>query len=239
MDSIIEMGLQEPPLVAVIDGQAVILAGHRRARAWLLLAAAGLIEEKMPVYIRSDLSSEEALFIMAAEYCHRREYTAVHTAMIVGAVAMARQRQLGRKPTCRELVAAVPWEKSTIGNYLSIYDALQDPRSAPLVQLLDKEPLRLLLKICASEVRGKADALMAAYQDGGAPALRKALATGPAGSAAKSAEVETLNTPTGEIQAYVLTIHIHRGMASKDVKLALGALAKAEADLKALNAMAL
>ncbi len=96
----------EPPLVRrTIDGGYVILAGHRRCYAWRHLAAEGVVDPEIVVYVLEGISEEDAAKFVAAEYFHRKPYSVLHTARIVGAAHRAMCAGSGEEVPLRELEA--------------------------------------------------------------------------------------------------------------------------------------
>lgn len=144
-ESIRELGLLEPPLIRrTIDQRYVILAGHRRCHAWRLLVAEGLVEPGLRVHVVEDISDGEALKFVAAEYFHHQEYSVLHTARLVGETHKALRAASGGQIPLRQLQAVLPLRRTSIGQYLTIYEALQDPQLAPLVHSVDN-PSKLSL----------------------------------------------------------------------------------------------
>ena len=145
--SISRLGLLEPPLVwRRVDGSYVILAGHRRWHAVKLLVVEESRSPRIRVHLLEGISEAEALRIVAAEYCHRREYSTLHTARIVGAAHETLQSQTGGDVPLRELAAVLPLERTVLGQYLTIYQAMLDPRLADLVRGADKASKAVLYK---------------------------------------------------------------------------------------------
>lgn len=180
MKSIHSIGLQEPPLVRRLeDGSYVILAGHRRVRAWQLLALDRRVEEKMPVYILTNISDRDAIYIMAAEYFHRRDFSAVHTANVIGHAWRERRNELGREPTMRDMEDVIPWKRQSISDYLKIADALEDPRRRDLVHSMDKQKALLYEVLKADDIATQIEALKA-FAEGGTAATRRVLNGGEA-----------------------------------------------------------
>jgi ParB/RepB/Spo0J family partition protein len=178
MRSIEEMGLLEPPLVwKKDDGTLVVLAGHRRVRGWQLLVQAGFFNnDRIRVFIMTDLTEGQAAVIMAAEYGHRRECSPVHTALLIG---KAREQLLAEEDgrvTVRRLAAVLPWGKSSIDDYLDIYRALQDPELGDFVHLMDKMGKRVIHGIVTAEDHAMRVEACKAFQRDGAKAARKVLA---------------------------------------------------------------
>lgn len=215
--SIRVIGLQEPPLVRKVGKKYVVLAGHRRVRAWQLLASAGQAAPKMPVFVLESLSDTEAVYIVAAEYTHRTEFHLLHTARVVGAAHEARRAELGREPTLKEMTAIVPWGKSSVGELVRIYKALRDPEIGPLVQSLDDPPKLLLNKVLGHD-RTRAAELLNLWAGDGAKAVTGSLSkrrTGPAPSPIKRRSREG---------GYDLTIAYRERMSPADAQAALSAV---------------
>jgi len=184
VESIRSLGLQDPPLVRRLDdGSLVILAGHRRVRSWQLLAERGEVGERIPVYARSDITDRDAVYIIAAEYAHRRDYSVVHTARIVGTAVEARREELGQKPTAREMADLLPWGKSSIAAYQAIHAALQDPEIEALVHSVDRPGKSLLHRVLSHKDLSRE--ALEAYRDGGAAAARSVLKRGRTGRPSK------------------------------------------------------
>ena len=145
--SISELGLIEPPLVwRRPDSSYVILAGHRRWHAWKLLVAEENRDSRMPAYVLDGISSAEAVRIIAAEYCHRREFSVLHTARIVGAAHETLRQNGDGDVSLRQLAAVLPLGRTSLGQYLVISQGLQNPKLAPLVHSVDKPSKTMLYK---------------------------------------------------------------------------------------------
>lgn len=146
--SIRELGsMLEPPLVRrTIDGEYVILAGHRRCYAWRHLVADGIVDPEIAVYVLDGISDHDELKFLAAEYFHRKEYSVVHTAMIVGEAHRALCAGKGQNVPLRELEAVLPLGRTSLGHYLMIHNALEDNRLASLVHSVDTTSQSLLYK---------------------------------------------------------------------------------------------
>ena len=159
--SISKLGLLEPPLVwRKPDGSYVILAGHRRWHACKLLVAEEGYEERIHVYALEHISEAEALQIVAAEYCHRKEYSVLHMARIVGAAHETLRTDRNAAVPLRDLAAVLPLGRSSLGHYLAISEAMQDPRLAPLVHSVDRPSKTLLYKALShADIRAKIAAL--------------------------------------------------------------------------------
>lgn len=161
--SISRLGLLDPPLVwRRVDGSYVILAGHRRCHAVKLLVAEEGREPRIRVHVLNGISETDALRIIAAEYCHRREYSVLHTARIVGAAHETLKSQTGGDVPLRELAAVLPLERTVLGQYLTIYQAMLDPRLSDLVRGADKASKSVLYKALKhADVQTKERALQA------------------------------------------------------------------------------
>ena len=161
--SISRLGLFDPPLVwRKVDGSYVILAGHRRCHAVKLLVAEEGRDARIRVHVLDAISEADALRIIAAEYCHRREYSVLHTARIVGAAHETLKSQTGDDVPLRELAAVLPLERTVLGQYLTIYQAMLDPRLSDLVRGADKASKSVLYKALKhADVRTRASALQA------------------------------------------------------------------------------
>lgn len=229
-ESIRQVGLQEPPLVRRISsGRYEILAGHRRVRAWHLLALDGFVDEKIRVFVRSDLTDREAIYLIAAEYFHRREFSAIHTANVIGHAYKELEAELGREPSTRELAAILPWKKSSINQYLTIYEGLQDPRIGPLAHQMDNEPKSLIHQVLGARDFSTTLAALEAYVAGGPDEARKIL------KAARGGRPEgTVARKKRGIDGYDLTIRVRPTMSSEDAERALKALRATEEDLRRL-----
>lgn len=228
MESIQEIGLQEPPLIRRLpNGTYEILAGHRRSAAWQMLTLSGLIDEKIPAFVHVNLSDREALYIVAAEYAHNEDYSPLHIARIVGATVQERRAEIGREPGARDLAAILPWEKSSIAAYRKVYDALQDARLAPLVQRLDSPDISLLYKaLCVSEFSRTVEVLEA-YVDSGANAARKIL------NASKGGRPKQWVSRKAQGNGYDLTVRFRPSMPVEDARAALARLESLRDDLLA------
>jgi ParB/RepB/Spo0J family partition protein len=169
--SILEIGLQVPPLVRALGkGRYEVLAGHRRVRAWALLSLDRHVGVKMPVMVHEGLSDRDAIYVVAAEYAHRCEYSPLHTARVIGEAHRVRSEELGRDPTPRELAGLVPWERASIAEYIRIFRALGDPELGPLVQRLDCASKALVCKVIGAKSFALAQRAVIAYECDGAGA---------------------------------------------------------------------
>ena len=229
MVSIQELGLLEPPMVwKRPDGRYVGLCGHRRVRAWQLLAMEGLVQDRMRVFVRDDLSEGESDLIVAAEYGHRREFSPVHTARVISAAHRAMEAEGSKGVTVRRLAAILPWEKTSIDDYLKIDQALQDPRTEALVLAMDKEGKSLLLKVLSQPRFSTRLRILTAYQKGGVAAVHKALASSKGGRPQKS----VIRSKRG--QGYDLTIRFRPTMLGDAVDEALEEARRVVSDLEEL-----
>lgn len=118
-------------------------------------------DPRMPVYVLEGISSEEAVRIIAAEYCHRREFSVLHTARVVRA-AHETLRQNGGDARLRQLAAVLPLGRTSLGQYLVISEGIQDPRLASLVHSVDKPSKAKLYKALSQvDIRTRIAALEA------------------------------------------------------------------------------
>jgi ParB/RepB/Spo0J family partition protein len=234
VESIRTLGLQEPPLVRrMSDGSHVILAGHRRVRAWQLLALDRAVGEKIPAYVCTHLSDRDAVFVIAAEYFHRKEFSALHTARVIGEAWRERVAELGREPSSREMTSVVPWKKSAIATYRKIDEALQDPRLAPLVHRVDNPNISLMYNILTAVDFGTTRRALEVYAEHGAPAARKVVAAARAAATPdrpgrRQEPVKRQNRPAG----YQLVIRVHPDMTAEDARAVLDALRAVRDDLQ-------
>lgn len=224
--SLSELGLIEPPLVWHHSGSSyVILAGHRRWHAWKLLVAEENRDPRMPVYVLDGISGDEALRIMAAEYCHRKEFSVIHTARIVGA-AHESLRQNGSVPL-RQLAAVMPLGRTSLGQYLVISDGLHDPRLAPLVHSVDKpSKVKLYKALSYPDIQTRIAALKAMQT--GSQGLRTSIMIGPPSS--RTACVRRRKRGRG----FDLAVEVRLNMAPAEVLRVVGALRGAIADVEVL-----
>lgn len=226
-ESIRSLGLQEPPLVRwQPDGRHVILAGHRRVRAWQLLVSRGDADEKIPAFVLSGLADGEDIAIIAAEYAHREDFSPLHAARIVGAAVEYRRQVLGRAPTVREMVALVPWKRSQITKYHKVYEALEDPRLAPLVHRVDKPSISLLYNILNQDDFSRVTLGLETYGNDGPAEARAVLNGRPRGRPRQTVTKE----PQGN--GYDLLIRFRAGMSAVAVQEALDALDEVRQDLE-------
>lgn len=231
--SIIDLGLQEPPLVwRRPDGSYVILIGHRRVRAWQLGALDGRLDHKIRVFVREDLTDGEALKRMAVEYFHRIEYSNLHIARLVGETSKHLSLDQNGQISTRDLAAVLPWGKTSVDHYLTIYRGLQDPRMAPLVHRADKAPISLLCKMLTlDEFSTRVDALKAYAEKGTAAAQEVVKAAKVTSQGGRPLKTVTRKERRG---GYDLTIRIRPTMTAAQVEEALQALDQAEEDLKTM-----
>lgn len=234
MESIAAHGLLQPPLVARLGrGSYVIIAGHRRVRACQLLALDGrLADAKVPAYVRVDLSEEQIVYMICGEALHRRDFSAVHEAEVVGRSWHQRSQELGRDATLDDMVDIVPRGRTSIGDALTIYQALGDPRLESLVRMADEAGKTLLVKALRSEDFSTSKIALEAFRAGGRPAMRKALAPKRTGRPGKT----VVRTKRGDDDfAYDLTVRIRRGMEYEELTAAAEALTIVMADVEALR----
>jgi ParB/RepB/Spo0J family partition protein len=228
MESILSLGLQEPPLVRLLsNGEYVILAGHRRVRAWQRLALDGHVGERMRIFLLSDIDDREAVYIIAAEYAHRREYDLVHTARIIGRACEERGRELGREPSAADVADVVPWGRSSVAAYRKVYETLQDPRLAPLVQRLDRPDISLLYNVLGVGEFSRKIELLNAFHESGATGVRKALRASKGGRPLKPATKEQRRDREG----YELTVRVRPTMTIPEIEAAIKSTEDALADL--------
>lgn len=187
MESIRAVGLEVPPLVWERgSGDYVILAGHRRVKAYLLLAAQQAVPPKMEVRVISDITNREAIYLIAAEAYHSEGFSPVQDARVVGRVYEELQKELGTEPSGREVARFIPAGRnaqgkktdnsSAVQQALTIYRALQDPRLADLVRSADgagKKTLYAILRCPDVETQRDALALAGAGKTGEAKRLIK------------------------------------------------------------------
>jgi ParB/RepB/Spo0J family partition protein len=224
MESIAALGLQDPPVVRRLpNGSHEILAGHRRIRAWQLLALDGRVLEKMRAFVLDGISDREAVYIIAAEYAHRREFSVLHTARIVGAAWNERRAELGKEPTVRDLADILPWGKSSIDDYLLIHDALQDPASSELVHRMDNAK-GLLVKILRQD-DGVRLAALHAYAESGPAGARRVLSSTVAAAVVPTVERKDCD------DGYDLLVRVRRDMSAEQIEAARVAMAALAQDL--------
>jgi len=223
MKSIETHGLLQAPLVARRpDGKYVIIAGHRRIRALQLLVLNGRVkDEKIPVFLRCDLSDADITYMMCSEALHREEMSPVLEARIIGRSWIARSQELGRDASARDLADVLRPGKTAVNDALSIYRALEDPRLGSLVRQADSAGKKLLVKaLRAPEFSTRVKALQA-FQEGGATAARKVLSSGNGGRPQKPVS----RRERGD--GYDLTIHLRPTMDVKALSEVEEALRKA------------
>jgi ParB/RepB/Spo0J family partition protein len=229
--SIIELGLQEPPQVwRKQDGSNVILFGHRRARACQLGALDGRLGEKIPIFVRSDLTEGEAVKLMMAEYAHRVAYSTLHIARLVGETSRYLSLDRQDEVSTRKLAAVLPWEKSQVREYLTISRALQEPRLEPAVRRADTAPISLLCNMLTQEEFSTKVAALEAYAEKGAAAAEEVMrAARPARKGGRPLKTVT-RTKRGE--GLDLTVRIRPTMTEAQVAEAHSALIQGFEDLK-------
>lgn len=228
--SILELGLQNPPHSwRKPDGSYVILFGHRRVRAWQLGALEGRLPEKIRVFVRSDLDEGAALKLMAAEYCHWKEFSTLHIARLIGETSRHLSIDQDGEISTRELAAVLPWKKTSVGHYRAIYRLLEDPRLAPTVHRVDSPSKSLLNAIAQQDEFSTRRAALEAYADRGAAAVREVLAAVDDASD----EDPPLETVTREKfgDGYAITVRLRAVMTEAQVEEAEKALRQALADL--------
>lgn len=225
MQSIQAHGLLQAPLVMRRGSKFVILAGHRRVRAYQLLALDGLVEEKLTIFVRDDLSDADAVYLMCGEAHHRKDFSPVHAATLVGKCWVERSGELGRDASARDLADVLPSGKTCISESMTIYRALKDPRLAPLVRSADSAGKDLLVKALRLPDLSTQERALTSYADGGSPALRKALVT------KTGRPQKTVTQRKRGDHGYDLTIRIRKGMAADEVNEAREALKVAEETL--------
>lgn len=227
--SIEALGLQEPPLVWRKNARTyVILFGHRRIRACQLAALDGRIDEKIRVFVRTDLTEAQALAMMAAEYFHRREFGTLHIAKLIGETSRHMARDENGEIPARELAAVLPWGRTSVRQYLTIYDALQDPRLAPLVHRVDKAPKSLLYKILAQEEFSTRAGALQVYVEKGEAAARKVISAGNGGRPLKTV------TRRERGGGWDTTVRIRPTMSKAEIEEARQGLEKAVEDLRTI-----
>lgn len=226
--SVRKLGLLEPPLVRRrTDGEWQILAGHRRAHAWRLLAAEGIVDQKMRVWILQDVDDQEALRIVSAEYFHRREFGTLHTARLVGETYRA---MTGSKSTVtlREMEAVLPLGRTALGHYLTIYNGLQDPRLAPLVHAVDKPRKASLYRALSQDTFASKVAALEALQKRGTRKRGPRAATATQNSAGSPSPVTRRDVDGG----FDLEVRVRDGMSDEAVVEVCTELRRVLRDLK-------
>lgn len=231
--SIVELGLQEPPLVwRRQDGTYVILIGHRRIRACQLGALEGDLDRKIRVFVRDDLTEGDALKLMAAEYFHRREFSTLHIAELIGETSRHLSVDEDGEISARALAAVLPWGKSSVNNYLTIYRALRDPRLKPLVQRVDGAPISLLCNMLTQEEFSTRVGALEAYAENGAAAAKKAMSSARSTSTGGRPLKTVTRGKRGD--GYDVTVRIRPTMTEPEVQEAYDALNQALEDLKTI-----
>lgn len=227
--SISRLGLLDPPLVwRRVDGSYVILAGHRRCHAVKLLVAEEGRDPRIRVHVLDGISEADALRIIAAEYCHRREYSTLHTARIVGAAHETLKSQTGDDVPLRELAAVLPLERTVLGQYLTIYQAMLDPRLSDLVRGADKAPKSVLYKALKhADVQARASALQALQPN---PSQPSAAPVAPARSRRQTSAVKRRKRGRG----FDLAVQVRPTMSSREATEVKQALRQAVADVDVL-----
>jgi len=226
-----ELGrMLEPPLVRrTIDGRYVILAGHRRCYAWRHLSAEGLVRPEIVVYVLEAISDHDELKFLAAEYFHRKDYSVIHTATIVGEAHRALCAGRGEEVPLRELEAVLPLGRTSLGHYLTIHSALENDRLAPLVHSVDRPSKSLLYKALSQ----------ASFPE----KLRALQAMQPKGKELESAgrKPASRGRPSGAVKrrkrgrGFELTVTVGVKTPPAEVERVRDALTRALADLEALH----
>lgn len=235
MESIEELGLLEPPLVwRKKDGTLVVLAGHRRVRAWQLLVQAGRIDaDRIHVFILDDLSDGQDAVIMAAELGHRRGCSAVHTATLIGEARKQLIAEGNGKVTVRRLAAVLPWGKSSISDYLDIYRALQDPEVGNFVHLMDKMGKRFIHGIVTADDHASRVEACKAFQHDGAKGARAVLAA--AKDQPRTEPVRVTPHGTDCDLTYDLRVSLHPALTEEEIVAIEAALDRAREDLRRIR----
>lgn len=232
MVSIDAHGLLQPPLISWRgDGSRVVLAGHRRVKACQLLALDGKHEDRIPAYVLRDLSEETELDLVLVEQMHRDEdYSVVTLAENIGRKWTARQRELGRDVSIRDLADCIPSAaKTAVGEYVAIFRALKDPRLGPLVRQADKAGKSLLYRAIRLDDFRSRKAALEAFVEGGSGAMRKAVQ-----QASKRGRPKMPFTRRKRGDGYDLTIRYRPEMTSEDAAQALEQIEQLEAALRSL-----
>src|SRR5690606_8652229 len=121
----------------------------------------------------------------------------------------------------------LPWKKSSIHQYLTIYEGLQDPRIGVLVHRMDSEPKSLIRQVLGAKEFSTTLAALEAYAEGGAAEARKVL------KARRGGRPEgTVTRQTRGKGGYDLTIRVRSTMSVDEVQRALEALTTVERDLR-------
>jgi ParB/RepB/Spo0J family partition protein len=236
MESIQELGLLEPPLVwRTKRGKLVILCGHRRVRAWQLLVQSGFFDnDRIRVFLLHDLSEGQAAVIMAAEYGHRREYSAVHTATLIGEARKHLLTEASDKITVRTLAAVLPWKKSSIDDYLAIYGALQDPELRDFVHSMDKAGKNLIRDIVTAKAPATRVQACEAFRRGGVKAARESLAV--ANGQSRKESVRVTGRTTDCTLTYDLRVSLRPDLSEEEIAAIEAALGQVEEDLARIRA---
>lgn len=233
MISIESHDLLQPPLLSQRDdGRRVILAGHRRVKACQLLALDQKREDRIPAYVIRGLSAEEELDFVLAEQLHRdTDYSAVALAENIGRKWIAREQELGRDVTIRDLADCIPSaEKTAVAEYLAIYRGLADPRLEPLVRLADKAGKSLLYRAIQLDEFRSRKAALEAFVEKGTAAMRAVIRK-------KSNRGRPRNPFTRRERGdgYDLTIRYRPDMAAEDAALALKQVEEVARELRFLS----
>jgi len=230
-ESIRSLGLQDPPLVRRLpDGTEEILAGHRRIHSWRLLAEAGEVDARIPAYVRTDVTDRDAAYIIAAEYAHRREYSFLHTADVVGTAAAFRASELDREPTLEELADILPWGKSSIGAYRAIHRARQEPELEAHFQRLERPDISLLYKLLSDDDFSRRRDALGAYARSGKAAARTVLKRGRTGRPPRVVK----RTNRKDRSGYTLTLRYRVTMSQSEADEAAAALRDSLRDIEKL-----
>lgn len=237
MESIRAIGLQEPPLVRRMpDGTYTILAGHRRVRAWQLLALAGEAEEKVVVFVLDSLTKLDELMIIAAESFHRQTFAPDHTANVVSELWEAWKDELGREPSRRELARALPWGRTWVSAHVKLHEAMKSTEIADRVQRLDNPDMSVLYSVLGIEdFASKLHALDVFIEKGSEAAKRAIPKKGRAGSREKPGRPAQVVTKRKRKDGRIeLGIRYRPNMTAAEARTALDAMAEFETMLRAL-----
>jgi len=233
VDSIRAVGLLEPPLVRRLpDGQNGILVGHRRVQAWQILARHGEVEDAMPVLVLSGISDADAIYIVAAEESHGKDWDTLHRARVIGAAAEARRKELGREPSSRDLAGILAYEKSSICAYRKVNSALQDPRLAPLVQRLANPAIDLLYNVLGAPGIAQISNLLDLWDDQGPHAVERALKERKVGKKGGRPLAPVTRRRRGD--GYDMTVRYRPSMSAEDAATAVEFLRRTLKDLEML-----
>lgn len=229
--SIVELGLQEPPQIWLNEqGEMIILFGHRRVRACQLGALEGRLDKKIKVFVRQDLTEGEAVKLMMAEYAHRVAFSTLHIARLVGETSRHMSIDRDDEISTRKLAAVLPWEKTQVGDYLTIYRALQDPRLEPHVRRADSAPISLLCNMLSQEEFSTRIDALEAYASAGAGAATKVIRSAkPVKKGGRPPKTVTQRERGG---GYDLTVRIRPTMTEAQVDEAEASLLQALDDLR-------